>query len=210
MMALTSLYLTKWKYTTIPAILFLLYTSFQIFRARKETTIGGPITTYDILSPILIATGVSLMYLGKNDNGEWTKTFWIGEALVMTLFCLNTISSREASTLRPSLPLGIGLYIIFGLISLYIRGRGWKYVTFLSIELGCALIAVIVFPMMEMVMETLMDEKLRKVGERVRHYSRVMEVNYQKQLEEMEEKYKGGMGRSCSPAVKETKNEELD
>ena len=82
--------------------------------------------------------------------------------------------------------------------------------TFLSIELGCALIAVIVFPMMEMVMETLMDEKLRKVGERVRHYSRVMEENYQKQLEEMEEKYKGGMGRSCSPAVKETKNEELD
>ena len=110
------------------------------------------------------------MYFGRSDSeeGPWTKTFWMGEAMVMTIFCLNTIASREESTLRPSLPLGMGLFVLFGLIALYIRGKGWRYLGCLSIELGCALIAVIVFPMMEMVMETLMDEKLKKVGERAR------------------------------------------
>ncbi len=134
------------------------------------------------------------MYFGRGDDSveggsSWTKTFWMGESLIMTIFCLNSIASREASTLRPSLALGIALYFLFGLFALYIRGKGWRYLTCLSIELGCALVAVIVFPMMEMVMEALMDEKLKKVGERVRLYSKVMEKNHQQKLEEVERRY---------------------
>jgi hypothetical protein len=200
MMAAASLFVTKWKIMTIPAILFLLYTSFQIFQARNQTTAGGMITKWDIASPILIASGFVVMYFGRSDSeeGSWTKTFWAGEALVMTIFCLNTLASREATTLRPSLPLGFGLYVVFGLIALYIRGKGWRYLGCLSIELGCALIAVIVFPMMEMVMEALMDEKLKKVGERVRLYSEVMEKSYKVQLEEMEKKIITSQGASVS------------
>ncbi len=39
-----------------------------------------------------------------------------------------------------------------------------------------------------MVMETLMDEKLKKVGERVRLYSKVMEESYNAKFEEMEKR----------------------
>ena len=150
------------------------------------------------------------MYFGRSDSeeGPWTKTFWMGEAMVMTIFCLNTIASREESTLRPSLPLGMGLFVLFGLIALYIRGKGWRYLGCLSIELGCALIAVIVFPMMEMVMETLMDEKLKKVGERVRLYSKVMEESYNAKFEEMEKKGHSAKARVGGPSV--NVSEEID
>ena len=147
----------------------------------------------------------------SDTQGEWSKLFWTGEVLVMTMFCLNTLASNEASFLRPSLVLGIACYIFFGLIGLYIRGKGWRYLTFLAIELGCALVAVLVFPIMEMIMETLVDEKMKKVGERVRLYSKVMEENYQNQLKQMEKKLKGGasgVGRSAASAGK--KDDELD
>jgi hypothetical protein len=210
MMAAASLYVTRWKYTTIPAILFLLYTTFQIYKARGLTTPSGMISTWDIASPLLISFGLLIMYFGRSDSeeGPWTKTFWMGEAMVMTIFCLNTIASREESTLRPSLPLGMGLFVLFGLIALYIRGKGWRYLGCLSIELGCALIAVIVFPMMEMVMETLMDEKLKKVGERVRLYSKVMEESYNAKFEEMEKKGHSAKARVGGPSV--NVSEEID
>ena len=212
MMAAASLFITRWKYTTIPAILFLSYTSLQIYQARNKETTGPLITTFDIISPLCISTGILLMFFGRSDSeqGPWTKTFWAGEALVMTLFCLNTLSSREATTLRPSLPLSLGLYFIFGLLALYIRGKGWRYISCLSIELGCALVAVLVFPMMEMLMETLIDEKLKKVGERVRLYSKVMEETYQAKLEELEKKNNSQESSSYVGGPSVIVTEELD
>lgn len=219
MMAIASVYITQWKYTTIPVILFLLYTSLQIHRANKQLQNAGspsPVAKFDIWSPILLSIGVFIMYFARSTaysdtQGEWSKLFWTGEVLVMTMFCLNTLASNEASFLRPSLVLGIVCYIFFGLIGLYIRGKGWRYLTFLAVELGCALVAVLVFPIMEMIMETLVDEKMKKVGERVRLYSKVMEENYQNQLKQMEKKLKGGasgVGRSAASAGK--KDDELD
>jgi len=221
MMAVTSVYITKWKYTTIPVILFLLYTAKQIHRAGKNVENSGaqsPVSTYDVTSPILIAVGVFTMCFAKSTTysdtqGEWNKLFWMGEVLVMTMFCLNTVASKEATTLRPTLGLGLAFYIFFGLVALYIRGKGWRYISFLAIELGCALVAVLVFPIMEMIMETLVDEKMRKVGERVRLYSKVMEDNYKNQLDEMEKKL--AKGRRAAGAVGSTastggKDDELD
>jgi len=221
MMAIASVYITQWKYTTIPVILFLLYTALQIHRAGKSIQSAGspsPVAKFDILSPILLSVGVFIMYFAKSTTysetpGEWSKLFWTGEVLVMTMFCLNTVASKEISSFRPTLVLGIACYIFFGLIGLYIRGKGWRYLTFLAVELGCALVAVLVFPIMEMIMETLVDEKMKKVGERVRLYSKVMEENYQNQLEQMEKKLsKGGavsgVGGSADGA--RMKHDELD
>jgi hypothetical protein len=201
MMAITSVIITRWKYTTIPAVLFLLYTSFQIFRAKSSGSSGvNLIQTYDILSPILLATGLIIMYTWKNNShyqqqeGEvetqfqWNKMFWMGETLIMTIFCINTLVSKEASSVRPSLGLGVGLYVFFAMIALFIRGKGWRYMTILSMELGLALVAVLVFPIMEMIMEALVDEKMKKVGERVRLYARVMEEHHRREVEELERK----------------------
>jgi hypothetical protein len=220
MMAVTSVFVTRWKITSIPVILFLLFTALQIYRAgKKAENLGAqsPISTFDIASPILVAVGVFTMCFAKSTvysetPGEWSKLFWMGEVLIMTMFCLNTVASKEAgTTLRPTLGLGIGFYIFFGLIALYIRGKGWRYITCLAIELGCALTAVLVFPIMEMIMDTLVDEKMRKVGERVRLYSKVMEDNYKKQLKEMEKKLaRGAVGSSGSTAKAGVKHDELD
>lgn len=223
MMAIASVIVTRWKYTTIPAVLFLLYTSFQIYKAKKSCStninhadVSHPptITTYDVLSPILIAVGIMMMYSSKtnawqgqeegNASFQWNKLFWMGETLVMSMFCINTLVSKEASVVRPSLGLGVGVYIFFGLIALYIRGKGWRYMTILSVELVCALVAVMVFPIMEMIMEALVDEKMKKVGEKVRLYAKVMEEHHKRELEELERKLRisshdgdhGGRGSS--------------
>jgi hypothetical protein len=224
-MAITSVIITRWKYTTIPAILFLLYTSFQIFRARSSSTsLVNPIQTYDVLSPILLAVGLIIMYTSKHnsqqqqeDNSfQWSKTFWIGETLIMTMFCMNTLVSREASTVRPSIGLGVALYVVFAMIALLIRGKGWRYMTVLSMELGLALVAVLVFPIMEMIMEALVDEKMKKVGERVRLYAKVMEEHHRREVEELERKLAAGGVRSGASSVgqgmggKENSPEELD
>lgn len=194
MMAITSVIITRWKYTTIPAVLFLLYTSFQIFRA-KSTSSANAIQTYDILSPILLAIGLIIMYTSKYNSQQqdgipfqWNKMFWMGETLIMTMFCINTLVSKEASSVRPSWGLGMALYVFFAIVALLIRGKGWRYMTILSMELGLALVAVMVFPIMEMIMEALVDEKMKKVGERVRLYAKVMEEHHRRELEELERK----------------------
>lgn len=185
MMAITSVFVVRYKYLALIGILFLLYTAFQIKRASSSNP--NIVTSFDILSPILIASGIALMYIGRGveECNYWTKTFWIGEALVMTMFCLNTLVSKESSTLRPNLALGIGIYIIFAMIALMLRGKGWRYLSLLGIEMIFALAAVLIFPIMEMILEEIMNEKLRKIGERVRLYNKHMEESYKQKIEEL-------------------------
>lgn len=135
----------------------------------------------------------------------------------MTMFCINTLVSKEASSIRPSLILGMAVFVVFAIISLFIRGKGWRYMTILSMELACALVAVMVFPIMEMIMEALVDEKMKKVGEKVRMYAKVMEEYHKRELEELERKLASaaacdgvrGEGSVQGRAVKENQ-EELD
>lgn len=185
MMAMTSVFVVRYKYLALIGILFLLYTAFQI----KRASLSNPniVTSFDILSPMLIASGVAIMYVGRGveENNYWTKTFWIGEALIMTMFCLNTLAAKESSALRPNIVLGIGIYIVFAIVALLLRGKGWRYLTLLGIEMMFALAAVLIFPIMEMILEEIMNEKLRKVGDRVRLYNKHMEESYKQKIEEL-------------------------
>mmetsp|Transcript_7744 Transcript_7744/g.9674 ORF Transcript_7744/g.9674 Transcript_7744/m.9674 type:complete len:389 (+) Transcript_7744:99-1265(+) len=215
MMAFVSLFITRFKYVTIPAVLFLLYTAFQINKARSSSsTDSSLITKFDVSSPMIIATGLMLMYYGRrtpaasdesSDNHHfWTWTFWCGEALVMAMFALNTIAGKENSALRPSLPLGIGFYVISTLICLWIRGKAWRYATLLGLEMGLALMAVMIFPIMEMILEEIMNEKLKKVGDKVRLYAKVMEERYQVTSGN------GGVGIKSNDGLKQNSQVELD
>lgn len=185
MMAVTSLFLVRYKYLALLGILFLTYTAFQIKRA--STSNPKMITTFDFVSPMLIAFGVILMYLGKGDaeNNYWTKTFWLGEALIMTMFCLNTIAAKESSAVRPNFVIGIAAYIAFAAIALIVRGKGWRYITILGMEMILSLAAILIFPIMEMILEEIMNEKMRKIGEKVRLYNQQMEESYKKKMEEL-------------------------
>ena len=133
------------------------------------------------------------MNLGRGEDYTWSWTFWLGEVTVMTLFALNTLNQSE-SPLKPSLMLGIGAFVVFTITCLWIRGKFWRYALVLAIEFGLALMAVIVFPIIEMLVEELMNEKLKKVGEKVRIYGKTIEDIHRVQLEEALSRANSGGG----------------
>lgn len=142
---------------------------------------------------MIIGTGMILMYVGRispspddtSDNHQfWSWTFWTGETLVMTSFVLNSVTGKENSMLQPSLPLGIGFYLLCLLICLYLRGKTWRYASAIGFEVVLALLAVLIFPIMEMILEEIVNEKLKKVGIKVRQYAKAMEESYKMKLEE--------------------------
>lgn len=217
MMAFVSLFLSKFKYTTIPTMLFLLYTSYQISRARNDKT--HLITNFDIASPLLIGLGILLLYYGRvvslplseenvEDTNEtqlkqsfWSWTFWLGETIVMTMFAINTVTGRENSPLKPSLPLGIAFFILSLIACLILRGKTWRYVSLLGFEICLALLAVLIFPIMEMILEEIMNDKLKKIGNKVRQYSKAMEENYKAKLEEKERSFKNNNSNSSDKST---------
>lgn len=192
MMASVSLFISKFKYVSISALLFLLYTSFQISKARKEAK--AMISLFDVMSPLIIGVGIMIMYYGRvspptdGSYSFWSWTFWLGESTVMSMFALNTIAGKENSSLKPSVPLGIGVFIISTIICLLLRGKFWRYVFVLGFEMGLALVAVMIFPIMEMILEEIMNEKLKKVGNKIRVYSKLVESRGLVQANESETK----------------------
>ena len=110
---------------------------------------------------------------------QWTWLFWIGESTVMGMFIFNSIGG--------SLPgLGLPLYgaiAIFSiLMSLWIRGRFWTYVSILVFQLVLLLLTLMAFPVIEMMLETILNEKLRKVGDKVRAHQKHLEAYYANQM----------------------------
>lgn len=92
-----------------------------------------------------------------------------GETLVMTLFISNSFENRP--------PALTGAFAIVSfLVTLWLRGKFWRYATLLGFEGIIALLIVMAFPIMEMILEEIVQEKMRKVGEKIRaHDVRVKE-----------------------------------
>ena len=125
---------------------------------------------WEVLSPFAIGTGLIIMYLTR---GTWYLYFF-GEALVICVFLINSIGAAPVHT-----------GIVFGavgaiscLAALWFRGKFWNYVIVLALELFLAMFVAIAFPLMDMLSEAVMNEKLKKVGERVRAHSQQMEQFY--------------------------------
>lgn len=154
----------------------------------------------DVFPPLIIAFGVFCMYRGRrflipdvveeannvvvgdssnatnNDQmssvtyASWSWTFWLGETMVMTSFMSNSFEKR-------SLPLVVAFTVVSLLLSLWLRGQFWRYATLLGFQGAIALLVVMAFPVMEMVLEEIVQEKMRKVGEKIRaHDARVREM----------------------------------
>jgi hypothetical protein len=186
------------------AILLLCFLSTRIYSALKQTLPAGTklnlSTMKDVFPPLIIAFGVFCMYRGRrflipdvveeannvvvgdssnatnNDQlssviyASWSWTFWLGETMVMTSFMSNSFEKR-------SLPLVVAFTVVSLLLSLWLRGRFWRYATLLGFQGAIALLVVMAFPVMEMVLEEIVQEKMRKVGEKIRaHDARVREM----------------------------------
>mmetsp|Transcript_13501 Transcript_13501/g.19315 ORF Transcript_13501/g.19315 Transcript_13501/m.19315 type:complete len:373 (+) Transcript_13501:80-1198(+) len=172
MMAVASTLVCRYKLLLIPVGSFLLYIAFQI----HSTPGTGKL---DVISPLLITVGLILMHYGRGygppeDSSlsySWSRLFWFGEALVMAIFMKNSLPEKYQN--MPLTFIGVG-FISF-ILTLILRGKIWRYLIILALGVALAIISVLAFPIMEMIMEEIMNEKLRKIGEKVREHATRME-----------------------------------
>ena len=152
--------------------LFSLYRSYYKSPKQQQPQL---VTKSDFISPLLIGLGFYLMYIGRINEKQ--TFFFFGECIVMTLFMVNSITPADSisASWRPSAAIITALAILSSLISLYVRGNFWKYTTIVLIVLGLSILIALVCPMMEMILEEIMMQKIRKVGEKVRQYSLIVE-----------------------------------
>lgn len=175
-MAGVSLLLVRWPYTVYPSMLFLLYIAFTLLRQVQKKTAQ----LVDIWPPLLIALGVFCMYRGRqskdadaDDESSWTWLFWLGETLVIGMFTYNSVSIPKSPIVLA------GVTVVAGILALMLRGHVWNYVIVVGLEFGLALFVALAFPVMEMILEAVLNEKLKAVGDKVRAHHTHMEAYYQ-------------------------------
>jgi len=186
LMGIISTILARYKYVLYPTILFLLFTSYRILRAHLNKP---PLATRtDICSPILIASAMYIMHTARRHasltglDDYFTWRFYFAETAVMSLFIINSLTADKSAPARPSGTACMGYATLSAIVCLWIRGRVWRYTVVIVLELGLALTAVLVFPLMEMVLEEIMREKLKKIGEKVRAYAKILEEDRMKMM----------------------------
>jgi hypothetical protein len=185
-MGLVSVVVVRYTLFLIPGLLFMGYAGYSLYRASQlPDSHPEKVVPHAMSGPMAMALGMLCMYWGRRYTtptspdespvAQWTWLFWIGESTVMGMFIFNSIGG--------SLP-GIGLPLygaiaVFSIImSLWIRGQFWTYFSILVFQLILLLIVVMAFPVMEMVLETILNEKLRKVGDKVRAHQKQLEAYY--------------------------------
>lgn len=79
----------------------------------------------------------------------------------------------------------MALAIVSFLLALWFRGYFWTYATTLVLEALFVVLVALAFPLMEMVLEAILNEKLKSVGERVRAHHNYMQAYYQAKLQQV-------------------------
>mmetsp|Transcript_32740 Transcript_32740/g.48483 ORF Transcript_32740/g.48483 Transcript_32740/m.48483 type:complete len:340 (+) Transcript_32740:182-1201(+) len=193
MMGGVSILVVRYRITLIPALLFLVFIAYRIHSIAKQNNTVA--TSSEMMSPVMIGLGLVLMYRGRMP--DWTWTFWAGEALVMIMFVYNSIP--EKSSILSSV-----VAFVATLLTLWLRGNVWKYVTLVGLEVFVAVVAALAFPVMEMILEQILNEKLRKVGEKVRAHSIRLDLYYN------QDKTKPALGNSIGKEANSTTNASID
>jgi len=201
----------RYKILCLPAVLFMMFVSYRVRQAALRVGVAGgsggsgggvaaTISTFQTVAPLIIASGLILMHYGRGFGGgvegggegdegqqqqqqqqvqQWSFVFWLGETAVMTMFVVNSIQPLPAGTNVAIVVGGIGLAST--VLALILRGKFWRYACLVAFEAVLAFLAVLAFPIMEMILEEIMNEKLRKIGEQVRAHARRMDAYAEKQ-----------------------------
>ena len=174
-MGTISVVIARFWWSFYPALCFFAFIGVRLLKKQS------PGSVYDTLPPVLIATGVCIMYSAttKNDNySDWNKQFWFGEALVIGIFLYNSLGIPELQRHRAVLAGVAGCSL---LAALWLRGRFWNYALLLILIAVVAILVALAFPLMEILLEAIINEKLRKVGDKVRHHHQVLQQHYEQQ-----------------------------
>jgi len=168
MMAIASLLVVRYWWLLYPALAFL---GFVAFRNRSMAALQGSI---ELVSPFLIGAGLIIMYSSSEESGSGI-VYWLGESLVIAMFTYNSVGANQ------QLPFGImlGGVVAFSMVAaLWFRGKFWNYAVVIGFQVFLAIFVAMAFPVMEMVLEAILNEKLKKVGEKVRLQHKHMEKYY--------------------------------
>jgi hypothetical protein len=188
MMGAVSVIVSKYRVTLYPALAFLAFIAYRIFQRTREP--GGS-STWDVSSPILITAGLWAMHTGRIASDisggagalrNWSMTtwwFWLGEALVIGVFTYNS-----ASILPKTRLVMMGIAVFSALAALYLRGSVWNYAAVVGLQVVLALLVGIAFPFVEMILDAILNEKLKRVGDRVRAHHEVVEAYYKNKMEQ--------------------------
>lgn len=95
-----------------------------------------------------------------------------GEILVVIMFTYNSLQQYNSPYLA------VGVALVAFLLTLWLRGNPWKYATAVALEALLALLAAMAFPIMEMILEQILHDKLRRVGDKVRAHAERLEAYY--------------------------------
>jgi hypothetical protein len=191
MMGLVSVFVSRYRLLLFPALALLAFVAFKI-----RSTPGSD--SLEILSPFFIGTGLIIMY--QASSGSWATTttttldnggavdggslitttttinwllYWLGETIVISIFTYNSVGSTSPT------PFVVFGCTVFGLVTgLWFRGKFWNYIIVIGLELLMALFIAVSFPVFEMILEAILNEKLKKVGEKVRAHHDYMEKYY--------------------------------
>jgi TctA family transporter len=96
--------------------------------------------------------------------------------MVIGMFSYNSITLTPEQVPSTIVLGGIGIFSMIA--ALWFRGKFWNYAVVIGFELFLALFIAMAFPVMEMVLEAVLNEKLKKVGEKVRAHPKHMEKYY--------------------------------
>jgi hypothetical protein len=190
MMGVASVVVVRYTIFVVPALLFMIYVGYTLYRASKlPDSHPEKVVPHAIIGPIAMSLGLLCMYWGRkyttptspeeSPEAQWTWLFWIGESTVMGMFIFNSIGGSLPGI---GLPLYGAIAVFSILMSLWIRGQFWTYFLILIFQLLLLLLVVMAFPVIEMVLETILNEKLRKVGDKVRAHQKQLEAYYSNKM----------------------------
>lgn len=177
MLAGVAIFVVRYRLLLYPALAFLAFIAFRIFQRSQAV---ADQSTWDVMSPILLTAGLLSMHHGRTRDADWTKLFWLGESLVIAVFTYNSVSS-SLPYMRAIL---VAIGIFAALAALWFRGRFWNYVIVIAMEAFLAIVVALAFPIIELILEQILNEKLKKVGDKMRQHHRVLEQYYEVKLEE--------------------------
>lgn len=190
-----SVFVARYKLLLLPGLAILAYVAYSIHTSPATSS-------HDFLSPFLIGTGLIIMY--QASSGSWSHSevvesadgtsevttsvnwllYWVGETMVIFMFTYNSLLPTQQQNIL--IKMAVAIFAL--LVALWFRGRFWNYIIVIGLELFLALFIAVSFPIFEMILEAILNDKLKKVGDKVRAQHAYMERYYQQQAAKKKQK----------------------
>lgn len=154
-------YVCRYKIFVIPLMLCVVFISIRSYKRNGNNILA-------ILIPLVII--ITLIFLNMGETNKNSKCYWIAETTLQTVFTHNAlpIDYRNSKSF-------FVLLLFLSLFALYTKGNVYKYLKLIAVEFVFAIVVVIVFPLLELIVEEIVKDKMERVGIRVRDHLKRME-----------------------------------